>query len=232
MFSAAALERVPRGLYPPLTYLLSNQPQHQHLLQSQRDQTTNRPQTRLQFARAEPRPSWTKRGIGDLEGKPPPWSPQQPAKQPDRRPPFFLPTSQLANLPLDFPLRQPIFGRDTFRLSPPPPPPPTPSLRRALKWPPWPPDPHRCKNILSTIMLLFSMPAVEKPNMMDVNQRSAQMVPLPTNSRWGYAEGWGHAEPGGTRLEQILAGRALARIQLRLSQPYPRDSQRADIDKR
>merc|ERR1711974_365526 len=111
------------------------------------------------------------------------------AKQPDSRPPFFLPAPQLASRPLDFPLRQPIFERDPLHL---PPPPPTPSLRRALKWPPWPPDPHR----------------------------------------WGYAEGWEHAEPGGTRLDQSLADRALARIELRLAQSYPRHSQRVDIDQR
>merc|ERR1711974_263569 len=204
--TVASLERVLRGFYPQLTFLLSNnQPNqpNQLLLQTHRDQTTNRPRSRLQFARQkpereEPRPSWTKRGIGDLDDKPPPWSARQAAKQPDSRPPFFLPAPQLASRPLDFPLRQPIFERDPLHL---PPPPPTPSLRRALKWPPWPPDPH-----------------------------SAQMVPLPTNNRWGYAEGWEHAEPGGTRLDQSLADRALARIELRLAQSYPRHSQRVDID--
>ena len=60
---------------------------------------------------------------------------------------------------------------------------------------------------------------------MDVNQRSAQMVPLPTNNRWGYAEGR-RPDPAGTRLEQVLAGRALARMERRLSQSYPRNSQR------
>merc|ERR1711974_548710 len=146
--TVASLERVLRGFYPQLTFLLSNnQPNqpNQLLLQSQRDQTTNRPRSRLQFARQkpereEPRPSWTKRGIGDLDDKPPPWSARQAAKQPDSRPPFFLPAPQLASRPLDFPLRQPIFERDPLHLHPPP---PTPSLRRALKWPPWPPDPHR-----------------------------------------------------------------------------------------
>merc|ERR1712037_716133 len=131
--TAAPLERVPRGLYP-LTFIVSNQPPlHQHL----REQTTNRPQPRSQFARQklireEPHPSWTKRGQGDLNDK---WSPRQSAKQPDRTP-VFLPTPQLTSHPLNFPL-----GRDPFQL--PPPPPPTPSLRRALRWPPWPPDPHR-----------------------------------------------------------------------------------------
>merc|ERR1712037_156815 len=184
--TAASLERVPRGLYP-LTFIVSDQPPlHEHL----REQTTNRPQSRSQFARQklireEPRPSWTKRGEGDPNDK---WSPRQSAKQPDRTP-VFLPTPQLASHPLDFPL-----GRDPFQL---PPPPPTPSLRRALRWPPWPPDPH-----------------------------SAQMVPPPTNTRWGHAEGW--PQPAGTGLEQILAGRALAHMGLRLSHSYPRDSQRAN----
>jgi len=63
---------------------------------------------------------------------------------------------------------------------------------------------------------------------MDVNQRSAQMVPLPTNNRWGYAEGW-HEKPAGTRLGQVLAGRALARMEPRLAQSYPTDSQRTSI---
>ena len=143
---------MPRGLYP-LTFIVSNQPPlHQHLLQPQRDQTTNRPQPRSQFARQklireEPRPSWTKRGEGDVNDK---WSPRQSAEQPDRPPVFWL-TPQLTSHPLDFPLR-PTLGRNPFQ------PPPTPSLRRALRWPPWPPDPHRCKSILST-KLLFSMPA-------------------------------------------------------------------------
>ena len=65
---------------------------------------------------------------------------------------------------------------------------------------------------------------------MDVNQRSAQMVPPPTNTRWGHAEGW--PQPSGTGLEQILAGRALAHMGLRLSQSYPRNSQRTHIDQR
>merc|ERR1712008_370771 len=65
--TAASLDRVPRGLYP-VTFLVSNQPPNQHL----RDQTTKRPQLRLEFAQQklereeEPRPTWTKRGIGDL----------------------------------------------------------------------------------------------------------------------------------------------------------------------
>jgi len=193
--TAASLERVPRGLYP-LTFLVSNQPPlHHHLI----DETTNRPQSRSQFAqqkliREEPRSSWTKRGIGDLSDEPLAWSPRQSVKQPER-PPFFLPIPQLASQTLDFPLR-PILGKDPFHLTPPP---PTSSLRRALRWPPWPPDPH-----------------------------SAQMVQLPTNNRWGYAEGW--PRPAQTGLEQILADRALARMELRLSHSYPRDSQRASND--
>jgi len=176
--TAASLERVPRGLYP-ITFLVSDQPLYQ---QNLRDKTTNRPQSRLEFAqehklgREEPSPSWTKRGIDDLNDKPLPWSPRQSAKQPDR-PPFFLPTPQLTSHPLT-----PILGRDHFHLLSPHP--PTSSLRRALRWPPWPPDPHR----------------------------------------WGYAEGW----PLG--LEQILANRALARMELRLSGSYPKSSQRATID--
>ena len=151
-FSAASLERVSQGLYP-LTFLFSNPTQHQHLLQSQ---TTSRPQSRIYLAqqklrREEPRPSWTKRGIGDQNEKPPPWSPEQAAKQQDR-PPFFLPAPQLTSHPhLDFSLR-PIFGRgDPFQL--PPLPPSTPSLRRALRWPPWPPDPHRCKKLVNCTII-------------------------------------------------------------------------------
>ena len=147
---------MPRGLYP-LTFFLSNQPKHQHLLQSQRDQTTSRPQSRIYLAqhklrREEPRPtSWTKRGIGDRNEKPPPWSPRQAAKQPDTRPPFFLPAPQLTSQPhLDFPLRT-IFRREPFQL--PPFPAPTPSLRRALRWPPWPPDPHRCKKLVNCTII-------------------------------------------------------------------------------
>ena len=219
-----------QGLYP-LTFLFSNPTQHQHLLQSQ---TTSRPQSRIYLAqqklrREETRPSWTKRGIGDQNEKPPPWSPEQAAKQQDR-PPFFLPAPQLTSHPhLDFPLR-PIFGREPFQL--PPLSSSTPSLRRALRWPPWPPDPHRCeKNLSIALFLLFSLPTVQKLNIMDVNQRSAQMVPLPTNNRWGYAEGW-HQPRAGTELEQVLAGRALARMELGLAQSYPRDSQRTDIGER
>merc|ERR1711971_233436 len=144
--TAASLERVPRDLYS-LTYLLSNQPQHQHLLQSQ---TTSRPQPRIYLAqqklrREEPRSSWTKRGIGDRNDKPPPWSTgQQASKQLDRPAPFFLPAPQLtSSQSLDFPLRREPSGRRENSFQLPPLPPPTPSLRRALRWPPWPPDPHR-----------------------------------------------------------------------------------------
>ena len=242
-FAAASLERVPRDLYS-LTYLLSNQPQHQHLLQSQ---TTSRPQPRIYLAqqklrREEPRPSWTKRGIGDRNDKPPPWSTgQQAAKQLDRPAPFFLPAPQLtSSQSLDFPLRRPISGRRENPFQLPPLPPPTPSLRRALRWPPWPPDPHRCKKNLKkknlsktckNLSKLVQKKLVQKSDIMDVNQRSAQMVPLPTNNRWGYAEGW-HEKPAGTRLEQVLAGRALARMELRLARSYPSNSKSADFVER
>merc|ERR1712223_311479 len=83
---------------------------------------------------------WTKREISELYNKPP----QQWSKQ-GERPPYFLPIPKLASNSVDF-LVRPLDGINSFQMSPPPPPPPLPlpsSLRRALRWPPWPPDPHR-----------------------------------------------------------------------------------------
>merc|ERR1712012_772247 len=81
-----------------------------------------------------------KREIGQLNSKPP----QQWSKQ-GERPPYFLPIPKLASNSIDF-LVRPLDGINSFQISPPPPPPaPLPlssSLRRALRWPPWPPDPH------------------------------------------------------------------------------------------
>merc|ERR1712012_1546104 len=81
-----------------------------------------------------------KREIGQLNSKPP----QQWSKQ-GERPPYFLPIPKLASNSIDF-LVRPLDGINSFQISPPPPPPPplplSSSLRRALKWPPWPPDPH------------------------------------------------------------------------------------------
>merc|ERR1712038_1264571 len=78
----------------------------------------------------------TKREIGKLTSKPP----QQWSKQ-GERPPYFLPIPKLASNSIDF-LVRPLDGINSFQISPPNPLPLPSSLRRALRWPPWPPDPH------------------------------------------------------------------------------------------
>merc|ERR1712012_1526546 len=80
--------------------------------------------------------SRTKREIGQLNSKPP----QQWSKQ-GERPPYFLPIPKLASNSIDF-LVRPLDGINSFQMSPPNPLPLPSSLRRALRWPPWPPDPH------------------------------------------------------------------------------------------
>merc|ERR1711899_183312 len=106
--------------------------------------------------RPEAHQPWTKREISELYNKPP----QQWSKQGDR-PPYFLPIPKLASNSVDF-LVRPLDGINSFQISPPPPPLPlSSSLRRSLRWPPWPPDPH-----------------------------SAQMVPFPTKARWGGVKVW------------------------------------------
>merc|ERR1712038_1810714 len=79
---------------------------------------------------------WTKREISELYNKPP----QQWSKQ-GERPPYFLPIPKLASNSVDF-LVRPLDGINSFQISPPNPLPLPSSLRRALRWPPWPPDPH------------------------------------------------------------------------------------------
>merc|ERR1712156_455540 len=78
----------------------------------------------------------TKREIGQLNSKPP----QQWSKQ-GERPPYFLPIPKLASNSIDF-LVRPLDGINSFQISHPPPLPLPSSLRRALRWPPWPPDPQ------------------------------------------------------------------------------------------
>merc|ERR1712012_715187 len=80
--------------------------------------------------------SRTEREIGQLNSKPP----QQWSKQ-GERPPYFLPIPKLASNSIDF-LVRPLDGINSFQMSPPNPLPLPSSLRRALRWPPWPPDPH------------------------------------------------------------------------------------------
>merc|ERR1712156_769581 len=122
---------------------------------------------------------WTKREISELYNKPP----QQWSKQ-GERPPYFLPIPKLASNSIDF-LVRPLDGINSFQMSPPNPLPLPSSLRRALRWPPWPPDPH-----------------------------SAQMVPFHTKAGRGGAKVWpgrsttsarkristmAHLEPGTTK---------------------------------
>jgi len=189
--TASSLERVPQGVYYPTSF--SNQPPHQG------DYTANRFHL-AQQKRELPHSSWTKRELVDQNNNPPLWSPRQAAR-PLGRPPFFLPTLKLTSQPLESPLT-PLFGREPFQL--PPPPPPAPSLRRALRWPPWPPDPH-----------------------------SAQMVSLATHGRWSPGHLATHGrwwESPGEELEQILAAGTFERMELEQLQEYPRDSQRAAVD--
>merc|ERR1712223_1596611 len=82
--------------------------------------------------------SRTKRERGQLNSKP-----QQQWSKQGERPPYFLPIPKLASNSIDF-LVRPLDGINSFQISPPPPPPLSlsSSLRRALRWPPWPPDPH------------------------------------------------------------------------------------------
>merc|ERR1712038_970214 len=81
--------------------------------------------------------SRNKREIGQLNSKPP----QQWSKQ-GVRPPYFLPIPKLSSNSIDF-LVRPLDGINSFQISPPSSPLPlSSSLRRALIWPPWPPDPH------------------------------------------------------------------------------------------
>ena len=67
--------------------------------------------------------------------------------------------------------------------------------------------------------------AIQKPNITNVNQRSAQMVSLATHGRW-----W--PQSPGEELEQILAAGTFERMELEQLQEYPRDSQRAAVDQR
>merc|ERR1712223_769634 len=80
--------------------------------------------------------SRTKREIGQLNSKPL----QQWSKQ-GERPPYFLPIPKPASNSIDF-LVRPLDGINSFQISHPNPLPLPSSLRRALRWPPWPPDPH------------------------------------------------------------------------------------------
>ena len=76
--------------------------------------------------------------------------------------------------------------------------------------------------------------AIQKPNITNVNQRSAQMVSLATHGRWQVA-GAPHGrwwESPGEELEQILAAGTFERMELEQLQEYPRDSQRAAVDQR
>ena len=87
--------------------------------------------------------------------------------------------------------------------------------------------------------------AIQKPNITNVNQRSAQMVSLATHGRWSpghlathgrwQVAGATHGrwwESPGEELEQILAAGTFERMELEQLQEYPRDSQRAAVDQR
>merc|ERR1712012_1133432 len=133
--------------------------------------------------------SRTKREIGQLTSKPP----QQWSKQGDR-PPYFLPIPKLSSNSIDF-LVRPFDGINSFQISHPNPLPLPSSLRRALRWPPWPPDPQ-----------------------------SAQMVPVPTKAGRGGAKVWpggsttsarkrisalAHLEPGTTKTHSCDSHRTI-----------------------
>merc|ERR1712223_1212264 len=117
--------------------------------------------------------SRTKREIGQLNSKPL----QQWSKQ-GERPPYFLPIPKLASNSIDF-LVRPLDGINSFQISHPPPLPLPSSLRRALRWPPWPPDPH-----------------------------SAQMVPFPTKAGRGGAKVWPGGSTRSTRSTKARWGGA------------------------
>ena len=77
--------------------------------------------------------------------------------------------------------------------------------------------------------------AIQKPNITNVNQRSAQMVPLATHGRWSPGHLATHGrwwESPGEELEQVLAAGTFERMELEQLQEYPRDSQRAAVDQR
>merc|ERR1712012_862207 len=146
-----------------------------------------------------------KREISELYSKPP----QQWSKQGDR-PPYFLPIPKLASNSIDF-LVRPLDGINSFQISPPPPPPPPPlplssSLRRALRWPPWPPDPH-----------------------------SAQMVPfLPTKAGWGGSKVWPgrSTRPGRSATSARKRISTMAHLEPGTTKTHSRDSRRTIVDQR
>ena len=77
--------------------------------------------------------------------------------------------------------------------------------------------------------------AIQKPNITNVNQRSAQMVSLATHGRWSPGHLATHGrwwQSPGEELEQILAAGTFERMELEQLQEYPRDSQRAAVDQR
>ena len=77
--------------------------------------------------------------------------------------------------------------------------------------------------------------AIQKPNITNVNQCSAQMVSLATHGRWSPGHLATHGrwwESPGEELEQILAAGTFERMELEQLQEYPRDSQRAAVDQR
>merc|ERR1712012_532989 len=145
-----------------------------------------------------------KREIGQLNSKPP----QQWSKQGDR-PPYFLPIPKLASNSIDF-LVRPLDGINSFQISPPPPPPPPPlplssSLRRALRWPPWPPDPH-----------------------------SAQMVPFPTKAGWGGVQVWPgrSTRPGRSATSARKRISTMAHLEPGTTKTHSWDSRRTFVDQR
>merc|ERR1712209_152449 len=163
---------------------------------------------RKNFSQNRQRPgahqTWTKREISELYSKPP----QQWSKQGDR-PPYFLPIPKLASNSIDF-LVRPLDGINSFQISPPPPPPPplplSSSLRRALRWTPWPPDPH-----------------------------SAQMVPfLPTKAGWGGSKVWPgrSTRPGRSATSARKRISTMAHMEPGTTKTHSRDSRRTIVDQR
>merc|ERR1712012_1127161 len=147
--------------------------------------------------------SRTKREISELYSKPP----QQWSKQGDR-PPYFLPIPKLASNSIDF-LVRPLDGINSFQISPPPPPPPPPlplssSLRRALRWPPWPPDPH------SAQMVLF----------------------LPTKAGWGGSKVWPgrSTRPGRSATSARKRISTMAHLEPGTTKTHSRHSRRTIVD--
>merc|ERR1712012_1466157 len=141
--------------------------------------------------------SRTEREISELYSKPP----QQWSKQGDR-PPYFLPIPKLASNSIDF-LVRPLDGINSFQMSPPNPLPLPSSLRRALRWPPWPPDPH-----------------------------SAQMVPFPTKAGWGGSKVWpGRAtRPGRSATSARKRISTMAHLEPGTTKTHSWDSRRTIVD--